>query len=140
MANAYFFSNETKNECVYVKNTGTYLLEVESLVVRICQSKKWDSNDKVIIMFMNSQNLITYLYQNNKFEILRNKDTKYDCIEIESNEVEIEEDHDDDYYEDYDDYDDYDIDAHDDRYDERDDDDYGSGGYEDECYECCDMY
>jgi len=136
MANAYFFNNETKNECVYVKNTGTYLLEVESLVVRICQSKKWDSNDKVVIMFMNSQNLITYLYQNKKFDILKNKESKYDCIEIESNEVEIEDD-----YEDYDDYDDdYDIDAYDDRFDERDDDDYGYGEYEDECYECCDMY
>lgn len=144
MANAYFFNNETKDECIYVKNTGTYQLEIDTLVRRICQSKKWETSDRVIVMLMNTQNLVTYVYQNDKFDFLISKESKYDCIEIESNEVEIQEDNfdyenDSEDYSEYDDYN-YDMDLYDDRYDER-DDDYGyDGGYEDEFYECCDMY
>lgn len=140
MANAYFFNNETKTECIYVKNTGTCQMEVDALVRRVCQEKKWESSDRVIVMLMNSENLMTYLYQNNKFVICF--DTKYDCMEIVTHSAEIEEDnfnYDNYDSEDYDEYNDYDIE--DDRYDERDDYGYGyDGGYEDEFYECCDVY
>lgn len=139
MANAYFFNNETKNEQTYVRNTGSYMLEVPNLVERICNEKKWDAKDKVIIMFMNAENLVTYIYQNGKFDIKASNN----IIEIESYEEDMYSDNDIEYGNQYDesDYDDYyDEEIYDDRFDDdRYDDDYDNG-YEDEFYECCDIY
>lgn len=136
MANAYFFNNETKNEQTYVRNTGTCMLEIQNVVERICYEKKWDSKDKVIIMLMNTENLVTYIYQNGKFDFMKN-----DIIEIESYDEDVYSEKDIEYESEYDDYyDEYnDEDVYDDRFDERDDYDTGYG-YEDEFYECCDIY
>lgn len=141
MTTAYFFSNETKNEFVYVTDIGTYTLELKTIAERISNTKKWDTSDKVVMMLMNSSSLIKYVYQNKKFDLMYDSDPKYDWIEIEVNEDEIENECDSDYDDDYEYDDDYDIEF-DDRYDERDyyDDDGGSYGYEDEFYECCDLY
>ena len=136
----YFLNNETKNECVYVKNTGTYTMEIQSLVSQVCGIKKWEKSDKVIILMMDSTNMTRYIYQDEKFNICFKEDSKYDVIEIETNDNEIVEDFDCGCCSDYDE-DDYDEDYfnedYDDRYDEREDYD---GGYEDEFYECCDIY
>lgn len=140
MTAAYFFSNETKNEFVYVTDVGSYTLELKTIAERISNMKKWDINDKVVMMLMNSSSLTTYVYQNKKFELSYDSDPKYDWIEIEVSEEEIESECDSNCDDDYEYDDDYDVEF-DDRYDERDDDDGYSGyGYEDECYECCDLY
>lgn len=140
MANVYFFNNQTKTDCVYVRNTGKCSLDINVLVDRVCKEKKWEASDKVIIMLMNTENLVTYIYQNGKYDIVTSDES---CMEIETNEEIYEEEDDNFNYneDDYEDYmEDYDIDEMDDRYDER-EDDYGyDGGYEDEFYECCDIY
>lgn len=143
-SSTYFLNNETKNECVYVKNTGTYTMEIQSLVSQVCGMKKWEKSDKVIILMMDSKSMIRYIYQDENFNICFAEDSKYDVIEIEtdSNEVIDNEDCDCGCCSDYDEeeYDEYDLDEeYDDRYDEREDYD-GGYGYEDEFYECCDIY
>lgn len=141
---AYFFSNETKNECVYVKDVGSYKFEMDVMAEKICHIKKWDASDKVIIMLLNTSSMVKYIYQNKQFIISNEHNEKYDSIEIEIDEDDIMECNDcgSDCYDEYD----YDLDdlgdiddIYDDRYDERDDDD-GGYGYEDEFYECCDIY
>lgn len=143
-ASTYFCNNETKNECVYVKNTGTYTMEIRNLISQVCEIKKWEKSDKVIILMMDSQNMTRYIYQNGRFDICFNEDSKYDMIEIETDENDVDNDCGCCSEDEYDLYDeDYDFDEdYDDRYDERDDDDGGFsyGGYEDEFYECCDIY
>lgn len=142
-ASTYFFNNETKNECVYVKNTGTYTMEIENVISQVCEMKKWDKNDKVIIMIMDSQTMTRYIYQNGRFDICFKEDSKYDMIEIETDKNDIVNDCGCCSEEDVDLYDeDYDFDEdYDDRYDERDDDGgFSYGGYEDEFYESCDIY
>jgi hypothetical protein len=137
MPSVYFFSNETKNEFVYVNNIGTYFMEIEHIVEAICQKKKWEASDKVVVIPLNDTRMFSYCYQNKVFSIDYKNNPKYEWFEIETNEDEIcneeatgfEDDYDSDYnYED----------IEDDRYDERDDYDEGNG-YEDESYECCDM-
>jgi len=142
MTAAYFFSNETKDEFVYVTDVGSHTLEFKTIAEKICKMKKWETTDKVVMMLMNSSNLTKYVYQNKKFDLMYNKEPKYDWIEIEVDEDEIESCCS-ECCEEYDsDYDDYDFDdIYDDRYDERDDYDDGYGyGYEDEFYESCDLY
>lgn len=142
MTAAYFFSNETKNEFVYVTDVGSHTLEFKTIAEKICKMKKWETTDKVVMMLMNSSNLTKYVYQNKKFDLMYNKEPKYDWIELEVNEEEIDDECceccESDIYDD--EYDDYDFDdVYDDRYDERDDYDDGYG-YEDEFYESCDIY
>ena len=141
MTAAYFFSNETKNEFVYVTDVGSYTLELKTIAERICNMKKWDTTDKVVMMLMHFNSITKYVYQNKKFDLMYNKDSKYDWVEIEVNENEIEneccdeccnDDLDEDEYDEFDD-------IYDDRYDERDDYDDGYG-YEDEFFESCDIY
>ena len=143
----YLFRNETNNECVYVNNVGK--LEIESIVETICQKKKWEASDKVIII-AHDKRMGLYCYQNKDKCMgrycyqMKTMCSKYEWIEIETKD----EDEDDDYkYDDYkdDDHEDYDYEYdkydeidEDDRYDER--DDYEGNGYEDEFYESCDMY
>jgi hypothetical protein len=141
MSRVYFFSNETKNEFVYVSNVGTYSMEIETIVETICQKKKWEASDKVVIISQDGKRMSSYCYQNKIFSFFDFKNNpKYEWVEIETNEDEIcneESMRFEDYDEDYDDYNYEDIE--DDRYDER--DDYNEGnGYEDESFECCDMY
>ena len=145
----YLFRNETNNECVYVNNVGK--LEIESIVETICQKKKWEASDKVIII-AHDKRMGLYCYQNKDKCMgrycyqMKTMCSKYEWIEIETkdeDEDEDDEDEDDDYkdddHEDYDyEYDKYDEIDEDDRYDER--DDYEGNGYEDEFYESCDMY
>jgi hypothetical protein len=138
MSTAYFFNNETKNESVYVKNIGTYTLGIEVIANKILHMKKWETSDTVIIMLMDSKGMSRYIYKDNRFDLCFKEDSKYDMIEIETDENECykseigEDDYDEDYDDEYDEYDDYDERD----YDERDYD----GGYEDEFYECCDIY
>jgi hypothetical protein len=139
MTTAYFFSNETKNEFVYVTDIGSYTLEFKTIAERILNMKNWDTTDKVVMMLMNSSSLTKYVYQNKKFTLTYDSEPKYDWIEIEVGEDEIETECESYYNEDYE-YDDYDVEMYDDRYDERDDDDGGSYGYEDEFFESCDIY
>lgn len=135
MCAAYFFNNETKNESVYVKNTGTYTLEIETVASKVLQMKKWDVKDKIVIMLMDSNKMSRYIYKDNRFELCFNEDSKYDAIEIETHDDDMSNDdelYDEDEYDEYDEMDDYDERD----YDERDYD----NGYEDEFYECCDIY
>ena len=151
MSSVYFFSNETKNEFVYVNNVGTYSMDIENIVETICQKKKWEVSDKVIIISIDGKRMGSYCYQNKFFSFENNP--KYELVELETNEHEVAdeeveyeeyEDNDSDYnYEEIED-DSYDSDYNyedieDDRYDDRDDYDEGNG-YEDESFECCDMY
>lgn len=138
MSSVYFFSNETKNEFVYVNNVGTYSMEIENIVETICQKKKWDVSDKVVVIPLNDTRTFSgiqlndkhYCYQNKIFSMDYKNNPKYEWLEIETDKESK------DNYEDYDDYNYEDIE--DDRYDERDDYDNGNG-YEDESFECCDM-
>ncbi len=140
MSAAYFINNTTKSECAYVKNTGTYTLEIETVVTKVCQMKKWDTSDTVIVMLMDSKNMTRYIYKDNRFELCFKEDSKYDFIEIETDENEVCEDN----YNFDEEYDEDEYEIEDDYYDERDDydeRDYDCGyGYEDEFYECCDIY
>lgn len=140
MTAAYFFSNETKNEFVYVSDLGSHTLEFKTIAERICNMKKWDTTDKVVMMLMDSSSLTKYVYQNKKFDMMYNKDPKYDWVEIEVSENEIENECDESCDECYneEEYDEFD-DIYDDRYDEREDYDDGYG-YEDEFFESCDIY
>jgi hypothetical protein len=138
MSRVYFFSNETKNEFVYASNVGTYSMEIETIVETICQKKKWEASDKVVIIPLNDS-MISYCYQNKRFQIEYKDNPKFEWIEIETNEDEICNEEstgfDNDYDSDYNQYDE----IEDDRYDEWYDYDEGYG-YEDESFECCDMY
>jgi hypothetical protein len=138
MSSVYFFNNETKNEFVYVNNYGTYSMDMDKIAEYICNTKKWEVTDKVVIIPLNDKRIVSYCYQNKKFQIEYTlyKDNP-NWIEIETNEDEVFNSEEVDY-EDYDsDYNYEDIE--DDRYDDRDDYDEGNG-YEDESYECCDIY
>ena len=89
MTAAYFFSNETKNEFVYVTDVGSYTLELKTIAERISNMKKWDINAKVVMMLMNSSSWTRYVYQNKKFELSYDSAPNYDWIEIEVSEEEI---------------------------------------------------
>jgi hypothetical protein len=134
MSSIYFFSNETKNEFVYVNNSGTYYMEIENIVETICQKKKWEASDKVVVIQLNDTRMFSYCYQNKIFSIDYKNNPKYEWFEIETTEDNYED------YENYENYDDYNYDdIEDDRYDDRDEYD-DCNGYEDESFECCDMY
>jgi hypothetical protein len=113
-------------------------MEIENIVETICQKKKWEASDKVVIIPLNDS-MISYCYQNKRFQIEYKDNPKFEWIEIETNEDEIcneESNGFDNYYDsDYNQYDE----IEDDRYDEWYDYDEGYG-YEDESFECCDMY
>jgi hypothetical protein len=138
MSRVYFFSNETKNEFVYASNVGTYSMEIETIVETICQKKKWEASDKVVIIPLDGKRMSSYCYQNKIFSFDFKNNPRYEWVEIETNEDEICNEESTGFDNDYDSDYNYD-DIEDDRYDDRDDYDEGYG-YEDESFECCDMY
>jgi hypothetical protein len=141
MSIVYFFSNETKNEFVYANNIGTYIMEIKNIVETVCQKKKWEVSDKVVIIQLDGKRMTSYCYQNKIFSVDYKNNPKYEWIEIETNEHEICNKDESMCFEEYTaeyDYDEYNFeeieyDRYDDRYDYND-------GYEDESFECCDIY
>lgn len=126
MAN-YLFINETLNKKVYVKDIGSYLLDVDKVIDFVYEKNKWAENDKIMFIIL-GENAVSYDIKGNKIDLYKYDD--YIEINVDASEVNDI----DGTYSDYD-YDE----VYDDRYDERDEDCY-SNGYEDECYECCDIY
>ena len=115
----YFFNNETKSEFTYFRESFCpSIQELKLIIDNIYEIKKWDVKDKVVI-FINSLDPECYVYQDEKFE---QKD-------IDDDDISDDEDEDDneDFIDEY---------LDDDRYEES----FLTGGYEDEFYECCDIY
>lgn len=122
----YFFNNETKSEFTYFRESFCpSLQELKLIIDNIYEIKKWDVKDKVVI-FINSLDPECYIYQDGKYE---QKDIE-DDIDEDASDVSEEDSSDD-----IDEY--YVSDDMDDRYEES---FLTGGGYEDEFYECCDIY
>ena len=68
MMYVYIVMNESRCECVYVRNSGRYEMSIKSIVEMACKMRCWDECDKVLVIPLDKN--MSYIYKNKvyKFE------------------------------------------------------------------------
>ena len=132
----YYIRNESSNVDMYVSDIGKYYMNIDKLIEFIVRLKKWDKKDSLLIIPLGEKCTFSYSINGDNIKV-----NHFDFIEVymDEDEVILSDECEDDDYEDYDEYGYNEDDIYEDRYDERDDYDDGYG-YEDESFECCDLF
>ena len=88
----YVVMNESRCECVYVRNSGTYEMSIKSIVELVCKRRCWAECDRIVVMPLekNMSSSVCYIYENKVYKVECNNE-RNEWIEIETNEEEVYE-------------------------------------------------